>query len=112
MALRGREPYRRSYLLLQRSAEDARALSRLGHLHSARSHLRGDRTELACETPGRRGAAVNWKLKGLVQKGLSVTPGGLALNDRLQRVCGGLRNFEQDVADKIEDWKLTIRYLR
>jgi SAM-dependent methyltransferase len=53
-----------------------------------------------------------WQLKGLLQKGLCVVPGGRNLNDRLQRRVGELRNFERNVAGKIEDWQLSLKYLR
>ena len=55
-------------------------------------------------------ATMHWKIKGLVQKVLSGVPGGVFLNDRLQ-LLGGLRHFEQNVADKVDDWELTCQYL-
>jgi SAM-dependent methyltransferase len=55
---------------------------------------------------------MNWKLKGLIQKGLCVVPGGRNLNDRLQRGVGELRHFERNVAAKVEDWRLSLRYLQ
>jgi hypothetical protein len=55
---------------------------------------------------------MNWKLKGLAQKGLSFVPGGTYLNSSLQKKCGGLRHFAQNIADKIEDWRLSMRYLQ
>jgi SAM-dependent methyltransferase len=55
---------------------------------------------------------MHWQLKGLVQKSLCVLPGGGHLNDRLQRRVGELRNFERNVAGKIEDWRLSLGYLR
>lgn len=53
---------------------------------------------------------MHWKIKGWAQKVLSNTPGGTALNDRLQMV-GGLRHFEANIADKVSDWKQTCQYL-
>lgn len=48
---------------------------------------------------------MNWRIKGMVQKSLSVLPGGMALNDVLQRTIGGLHNFEASVASKVNaDW--------
>jgi SAM-dependent methyltransferase len=52
-----------------------------------------------------------WKLKGVVQQGLCVLPGGRRLNDRLQRTFGQLHRFERNVAAKIEDWRLSVSYL-
>lgn len=53
-----------------------------------------------------------WKIKGVFQKGLTFVPKGQRLNDHLQRRLGGLRHFEQNIAEKVEDWKLSLRYLR
>jgi SAM-dependent methyltransferase len=53
----------------------------------------------------------NWKLKGTVQKVLSVIPGGVRLNDELQVSMGGLRNFESNIAAKLDDWLGLISYL-
>jgi ubiquinone/menaquinone biosynthesis C-methylase UbiE len=55
---------------------------------------------------------MNWKLKGLAQKGLSFVPGGTYLNSGLQKKCGGLRNLEENIVDKLEDWRLSMRYLQ
>jgi len=55
---------------------------------------------------------MHWRLKGLAQKGLSIIPGGGYLNDGLQKRYGGLRHFEQNIADKLEDWRLSMRYLQ
>jgi SAM-dependent methyltransferase len=55
---------------------------------------------------------MHWRLKGLAQKGLSIIPGGGYLNDGLQKKYGGLRHFEQNIADKLEDWRLSMRYLQ
>jgi hypothetical protein len=55
---------------------------------------------------------MHWRLKGLAQKGLSIIPGGGYLNDGLQIKYGGLRHFEQNIADKLEDWRLSMRYLQ
>jgi hypothetical protein len=54
---------------------------------------------------------VNWKVKGIIQKGLSLTPGGVALNSRLQHVFGRMRDFDGHLADKIFDWSLSMEYL-
>jgi len=55
---------------------------------------------------------MHWRLKGLAQKGLSIIPGGEYLNDGLQMRYGGLRHFEENIADKLEDWRLSMRYLQ
>jgi len=52
-----------------------------------------------------------WQLKGVIQNGLCVLPGGRHLNDRLQRRVGELRHFERNVAGKVEDWRLSLNYL-
>jgi SAM-dependent methyltransferase len=55
---------------------------------------------------------MHWRLKGLAQKCLSSLPKGQSLNDRLQRRFGGLRHPERNIVGKLEDWKLSLRYLR
>jgi hypothetical protein len=48
---------------------------------------------------------MNWRIKGLVQKTLSVAPGGRKVNDVLQLTLGALRNFEANVDQKVRaDW--------
>ena len=55
---------------------------------------------------------MNWRIKGVIQKALSGLPGGLALNDALQRTVGGLRNFDQNVATKVtNDWLVFVQHL-
>lgn len=55
---------------------------------------------------------MHWKIKGALQKGLTFLPKGQDLNDRLQRRFGGLRHFEHNIAEKVGDWHLSVRYLR
>jgi SAM-dependent methyltransferase len=55
---------------------------------------------------------MDWRIKGVIQKTLSVMPGGVTVNDWLQRTLGGLRNFPDTVASKIEDWSLHMGHLR
>jgi len=56
---------------------------------------------------------MNWRIKGVVQKSLSAVPGGMALNDILQRTVGGLRKFDQNVATKVnDDWVVIAGHLR
>jgi hypothetical protein len=48
---------------------------------------------------------MHWRIKGIVQKALSVTPGGNTVNDLLQVTLGDLRNFEANVDIKVRaDW--------
>ncbi len=48
---------------------------------------------------------MHWRIKGVVQKALSVTPGGGAANDLLQVTLGGLRDFEANIDVKVRaDW--------
>jgi hypothetical protein len=49
---------------------------------------------------------VRWRAKGLVQKVLSVAPGGRWMNDRLQRSIGSFSRFESESEAKIEDFFL------
>lgn len=56
---------------------------------------------------------MNWRIKGIVQKALSTAPGGVRVNDILQRTAGGLRNIDATVDSKvIDDWIVLARQLR
>src|SRR5262245_7736611 len=66
--------------------------------------------EVRATTKGSR--PMHWRVKGLIQKGLSVGPGGKSLNDILQRSCGGLRNFESNVAAGVSNCTNSLLYLR
>lgn len=56
---------------------------------------------------------MNWRIKGLVQKILSVTPGGMRANDFLQRTVGELRNFDRVVDSKVvDDWLVLAGHFR
>lgn len=55
---------------------------------------------------------MDWRIKGLVQKSLSVIPGGLMINDYLQRSIGLLRDFEPYIPEKVSDWASTMKSLR
>ncbi len=57
-------------------------------------------------------AVRDWRVKALIQGILSVTPGGGRLNDWLQTSAGGLRNFEDNISGKIEDWLQLVSYLQ
>jgi SAM-dependent methyltransferase len=47
---------------------------------------------------------MHWRVKGVVQKTLSLLPLGNCVNDVLQRRVGGLRRFGRAVTTKVEDW--------
>ena len=49
---------------------------------------------------------MNWRVKGIIQKVLSITPAGAVLNDALQHTLGTLRNFDGHVAGKVDDWSI------
>ncbi len=56
---------------------------------------------------------MNWRIKGLVQKTLGVLPGGVRVNDLLQRRVGGLRDLRNHVAAKvINDWVVFAKYMK
>ena len=56
---------------------------------------------------------MNWRVKGIVQKALSTTPGGTQINDILQRTVGGLQDVEATVDSKVvDDWIVLARQLR
>lgn len=55
---------------------------------------------------------MKWRVKGLIQKTLSVVPGGLAVNDRMQRSIGTFKRFDVESTAKIEDFALMASQLR
>lgn len=54
---------------------------------------------------------MDWRVKGLVQKSLSLIPGGVKLNTRLQNTLGGMRDFDHNVGVKVSDWATSMSYL-
>lgn len=55
---------------------------------------------------------MNWRVKGLAQKTLSALPGGVRVNDLLQRTLGGLRQFETTVTNKVrKDWLVLVGHM-
>ena len=54
---------------------------------------------------------MNWRIKGLVQKSLSLVPGGVRLNTQLQNTLGGMRDFDRNVGIKVSDWAGSMGYL-
>lgn len=56
---------------------------------------------------------MDWRVKGAIQKILSVVPGGRRLNSTLQWKFGGLRRFDEHVDDKVvADWLVLAARLR
>lgn len=56
---------------------------------------------------------MDWRVKGALQKFLSLLPGGTSLNSYLQLRLGDLRNFEKNVDIKVNgDWLTLMGYLR
>ncbi len=56
--------------------------------------------------------AVNWRVKGLVQRALGYVPAGERIHYALQRRGGGLTNFARECDLKVEDWRLMMGHLR
>jgi SAM-dependent methyltransferase len=54
----------------------------------------------------------DWRIKALVQSVLSVAPGGVWLNERLQMRVGGLHNFSANISSKVDDWCQIVGYLK
>lgn len=54
---------------------------------------------------------MDWRVKGVIQKGLSLTPGGVRLNTLLQHVLGGMRNYDSAIAGKVSEWTTSMGYL-
>lgn len=55
---------------------------------------------------------MHWRVKGLLQKALGSAPGGEAMHYQLQRRFGGLQNFREELATKVDDWQIMVRHLR
>ena len=53
---------------------------------------------------------MNWRVKGVVQKALSVAPGGVRVNDWLQQAVGTNRDFAGQLAAKVEDWAILVSH--
>ena len=54
---------------------------------------------------------MNWRIKGVVQKGLSILPGGVKINDLLQRNLGEMAQFEEHIVSKVSDWKILVSHM-
>jgi hypothetical protein len=56
---------------------------------------------------------MSWRIRGLTQKALGLIPGGVRMNDLLQRRLGGLRDFQRHVTSKVVDnWVVLASYMR
>lgn len=56
---------------------------------------------------------MNWRVKGFVQRALGSVPGGVQVNDWLQRSLGGLRDFPGTVRTKVvSDWLVLVEGLK
>jgi SAM-dependent methyltransferase len=53
---------------------------------------------------------MNWRVKGVVQKVLSQVPGGLGINDWLQKKAGTNRDFAGQLEAKVEDWAILVSH--
>jgi SAM-dependent methyltransferase len=54
---------------------------------------------------------MHWRLKGAIQKALGYVPFGERLHYEFQRRAGGLRRFDDELARKIDDWRLMVGHL-
>jgi SAM-dependent methyltransferase len=54
---------------------------------------------------------MHWRLKGIIQKALGYIPFGDRLHYELQKRAGGLRKFDDELARKIDDWRLMTGHL-
>lgn len=55
---------------------------------------------------------MDWRVKGIIQKVLGTLPGGHTLHFHLQRRFGGLRDFDGELASKVDDWDIMVGHLR
>ena len=53
---------------------------------------------------------MNWRVKGLIQKVLSLTPGGMRVNDWLQKTAGTNRDFAGQLEAKVSDWAILVSH--
>jgi SAM-dependent methyltransferase len=55
---------------------------------------------------------MDWRIKGVVQKALSLVPFGMAGNDLLQRTLGARRKLDRQVASKVnDDWVILLEHM-
>lgn len=55
---------------------------------------------------------LDWRAKAMIQKLLGLVPGGAELHHVLQRVGGGMAQFERECDVKVDDWRLMVEQLR
>lgn len=56
---------------------------------------------------------MNWRVKGAIQKALSILPLGVAANDLLRAAVGGRRRLDREIATKVEaDWLVLAAHMR
>ncbi len=56
--------------------------------------------------------AMDWRVKGAIQKALGYVPGGDRIHYMLQRYAGGMRDFGRECDLKVEDWSLMMGHLQ
>jgi Methyltransferase domain len=55
---------------------------------------------------------MDWRVKGFVQKGLSLAPGGAWLNDLLQLTLGLRRDLDRQISSKVDDdWCVLLEHM-
>jgi len=54
---------------------------------------------------------MNWRTKGLIQKILSLLPGGNSIHFWMQKRFGGLHVFDKECLGKINDWKIMLGHV-
>ena len=63
------------------------------------------------DMPRMHALRMDWRIKGTIQKLLGIVPGGDRLESVLQRLGGGLANFDHECDSKVWDWQLMIGHL-
>lgn len=53
---------------------------------------------------------MHWRIKGILQKTLSAVPGGVGINDSLQRLAGARRDLSAHFKMKVEDWEVLANH--
>ena len=55
---------------------------------------------------------MDWRIKAYIQRALDATPGGVAVNDMLQRLNGGRSDIGGHIAGKVRgDWLVHMSHL-
>ena len=54
---------------------------------------------------------MHWRIKGGIQKALGLVPFGERLHYQVQARFGGLRLFDDELARKVDDWRLMVGHL-